>query len=154
MAGQSVPVVVEVLVLQAQGGELRYRSARQPLGSPPDPEAAAKAMCGSALPPDLLHSTSWREEDDAIILTFVAVTAKQVNGFAHPVGAEAAAGAASEPEPDLLTLDEVAAHACRHLAFLASTDKEVAAALHRHPDVYRQVCTYLPGLAGQLPQPD
>jgi len=149
--GIGVPVVIEVLVLRAREDGLHYCPLRQSLLSPPDPDAAAKALCGSGPPPDLLHSTSWREEDGTIILTYVAVTDMEFSKPGRLVSEEVAIGdGPSAPAPDALALGEVAAHACRHLAFLGATDPHVAAALQRHPELRRHVNSYLPAVAGEL----
>jgi hypothetical protein len=155
MAGKGfgVSVVIEVHVLRAREDGLHYYPLRRPLLSPHEPETVAKALCGSGSPPDLLHSTSWREENGTIILTYVAVTDKEIAGPGHLVSDEVATGdGPSAPAPDDLALDDVAAHACRHLAFLAATDPHVARALQRHPDVRRHVNKYLPDVAGELSQ--
>src|SRR5688572_5327252 len=91
-AHESVPVVIEVLVLRLRGDGLRYCALRRPLLSPPDPDSAANALCGSGSPPALLHSTSWREEGGAIILTYVAVTDRECSEPDRPVSGELATG--------------------------------------------------------------
>ncbi len=155
VAGQriGVPVVIEVLVLRVREDGLRYCPLRQSLLSPPDPDAAAKALCGPGAALDLLHSTSWREENGTIILTYVAVTDLELSRPGRIVSDEVAIGdGPSAPAPEALELGEVAAHACRHLAFLGATDPHVAAALQRHPELRRHVNSYLPAVAGELSQ--
>lgn len=76
---------------------------------------------GFAHRPDALsHSTSWRAEDDKLILT-----------FAHVLPDGTAAGATWSGSPQELEDLPSACHAVRHLHFLRFTDEEIAA----HPGV-------------------
>jgi len=63
---------VEVLLLSERDGVLHYRAQRAPL--PPDwhPDDLAFCLAGMAMcdRTALLHSTSWRYEDGAVVLTF------------------------------------------------------------------------------------
>ncbi len=74
--------------------------------------------------PLLLHSTSWRHDDGAVILTFVAIVdATVVDGMAsRPIRrSELARSDATEPPPAVDT-DQVVEHALRHVAWLTHDD--------------------------------
>jgi hypothetical protein len=80
----------------------------------------------TALLPDmfLLHSTSWRWEGTAVVLTFIAAVAKG-GGESRPVSTgELARGSATAPPPEIES-DQVLNHALRHLAWLGREDAAV-----------------------------
>jgi len=154
MAG--VPVVVEVIMLVARGGELAYRAVRRPLAVDDEPDSVARAAWD--LPPDttdgLLHSTSWRHESGRVILTYVALPDPDPSARHAAVAGWVARGEnGMEPSPDV-ELAEVAAHAARHLSFLEHTDDEVAKALAPHPAIRRLLTRYAPAMAGQVADSD
>src|SRR6185436_2581149 len=70
-----VPVLVEVMLLAADGGQLTYRAVHRRLTARAEPDAVAKTAW--APPADcrdgLLHSTSWRHEAGEVVLTYVAI---------------------------------------------------------------------------------
>lgn len=107
------PVLLEHLTLAAQAtGDVVMRVEVLPLESGSDPVAEGFARVADALS----HSTSWRFEDGAVVLTFVHVL---------PDGSALAGewtGTAAELESH-----PVACHAVRHLHFLRHTDEDVAA---------------------------
>jgi len=90
--------------------------------------------------PTLLHSTSWRDGDDGLTVTYVAVMptvsryvadvwrrAKPVSDLLiDVVGAPEPHGAADVPVPRDV---DVLHHAVRHMTFLADTNSEAAAVL-------------------------
>ena len=91
-------------------------------------EAVDRIVSGLVGPPLLVHSTSWRRDRAAVILSFVAV-----------IGPEQASGMASAPIPraELARSDatrapasmghaQVLEHGLRHLAWLAQDDEVVA----------------------------
>lgn len=90
----------------------------------------------------VLHSTSWRDDTDVFVHTYVAVArlddlAETVWPDAQPitlrllehVGKPTRVGAADEPQP---TYIHVLEHSLRHLAFLSEHDAAVQAALDEH----------------------
>jgi hypothetical protein len=146
-----VPATVELIMLGAHDGSLTYRVLALPLPRGVEPDALAR----QALGPDLdhhavLHSTSWRFDLDRLVVTYavapdpdpraggnlVADTVSRGPDACHPSG-----------EPDQA---EVAAHACRHLAFLMSTDPAVAKASRRRPELWRLISRFTPQVAGEL----
>lgn len=107
------PVLLEHLTLASQSsGEVVMRSECVPLEAGSDPVAAGFARVADALS----HSTSWRYEDGAVVLTFVHVL---------PDGS-ALRGEWTGTAEDLEAYP-VACHAVRHLHFLRHTDDDVAA---------------------------
>jgi hypothetical protein len=155
-AAAAVPVVVEVLVLSVDGDTLTFRTARRPLPASVDPDTVARQASG--LTPQtrdgLLHSTSWRYEQDRVVLTYVAIPDVDPGAARQPVAEAIVRGEdATDPSPDVDGA-EVAAHACRHLAFLDRTDVDVAAALAHHRGVRRLVRRYVPDVAGQAAEAD
>jgi hypothetical protein len=97
-------------------------------------------------PPILVHSTSWRRDRDAVILSFVVVIgAELVDGMASvPIDrAELARSEATAAPRDIAT-SAVVEHGLRHLAWLVQDDPVVAAEL---PAAWR------PALAGYAPEP-
>jgi hypothetical protein len=97
-------------------------------------------------PPRLVHSTSWRRDRDAVILSFVVVIdAEQAGGMdsAAVARTELARSSATEPPSSIVT-DQVVEHGLRHLAWLADDDPVVRAELS---PAWRTV------LAGYRPEP-
>lgn len=148
-----IGVVVEVLALTVADGTLRFRRLATVLCGATVPDEAA---AGLAQPADggLLHSTSWRFQPPAtVVLTYVSVPDRHPDLAGRPVKV----GMTQSPDatrpgagPDLDVLDAVATHACRHLAFLATTDPAVNRALKRHPDIEALLRRFTPDVAGQV----
>ena len=142
-----------MLLLSEQDEQLRYRSTSAPLDSAaPDDLAAALAALDD--PHGVLHSTSWRFAGDGIVLTYIALPDPEPD---HPtravgLGQVVSSGDPQEPDPSA-DLDSVAAHACRHLAFVAESDSSVAEAIERHRGIADQLRRLAPAVAGELPQP-
>lgn len=81
--------------------------------------------------PLLVHSTSWRRDRDAVILTFVVVIDPGSIGSMDSmpiVRAELARSQATAAPRDIATT-QVLEHALRHLAWLATDDRVVASVL-------------------------
>ena len=78
----------------------------------------------------LLHSTSWRWEGSAVILTFLAAV-KRGEGQARRLGAESGnlARGSATAAPAAIDSDQVLHHALRHLAWLVREDEAAGAAL-------------------------
>lgn len=81
--------------------------------------------------PLLVHSTSWRHEDDAVILTFLAMIDPALVGDMASLRiqrVELARSEASAP-PQNIEAEQVLEHAIRHLAWLAQDDDPVKSQL-------------------------
>ena len=74
--------------------------------------------------PILVHSTSWRRDRDAVILTFVvAIDAPAPAGMdSRPIGRADLARSEATAAPRDIATDQVVEHALRHLAWLATDD--------------------------------
>jgi hypothetical protein len=86
-----------------------------------------------ALDPLLVHSTSWRHEEDRVVLTYVAAVAPPVDLSPYladePVErSDLARGDAFGPPPEI-GIAQVLEHAFRHLAWLVEDDAVVGEAL-------------------------
>jgi hypothetical protein len=58
------------------------------------------------------------------------------------------------PSPASISIDDVAAHACRHLAYLRHTDPLVAGRAQAAPRLWALIDEFIPALAGRLAGPD
>jgi len=145
--------VVETILLSALGDELRFRTRRQALPSGAHPDAVARSLTG--LTGGLLHSTSWRFAGGSVILTYA--------GLPDPEPADALPLDPWRPLPyavdplapalDHVSAEDVAAHACRHLAYLRRTDPVVALASDDAPLLWDLIAGLAPAMAGLLAQP-
>jgi hypothetical protein len=147
-------VVVETIVLSERRGVLRFRAARRSMHTGDHPDDLARGLAGltACTPGAVLHSTSWRVEAAAVVLTYVALPDPCPEPSARPVALDAAATAAGPlaPSPGRIEVDAVAAHACRHLALLAIVDEHVALAARALPDLWRPIAKLSPIPAGGL----
>ena len=82
-------------------------------------------------PPLLVHSTSWRRERDAVILSFVVAIEPSLVGPMETTPIDRADLARSEATaaPREIAFEQVIEHGLRHLAWLAADDPAVAAEL-------------------------
>lgn len=146
-------VVVEALLLSAQDGGLRFRQRRAPVTGGAHPDDVARQLAGLSPCTDggLLHSTSWRVEEGAVVLTYAALPDLDPQ-HTRPVRLDAATSGPHPlaPSPATVDLDAVAAHACRHLAMLAETDDTVAAAALLQPQLWEPLRKLAPVPAGAL----
>jgi hypothetical protein len=96
--------------------------------------------------PLLVHSTSWRRDRGAVILSFVVVIDEAlVDGMASaPIGRSELARSEATAAPRSIGHEQVVEHGLRHMAWLAVDDPVVAAEL---PPGWRDV------LAGYVPEP-
>ena len=96
--------------------------------------------------PILVHSTSWRRDRDAVILSFVVVIAPELVGSmaSVPVGRADLARSEATAAPRDIAVEAVVEHGLRHLAWLAQDDPVVAAELPRE---------WRPVLAAYVPEP-
>jgi hypothetical protein len=94
--------------------------------------------------PLLVHSTSWRRDRGAVVLSFVAVIDGSLVGSMASLPIERAALARGEATaaPQEITTKQVVEHGLRHMAWLAEDDPVVAARLS--PDWRTVLSTYVP----------
>ena len=103
-----------------------------PAGARPE-EVAARTVERLGLAPIVLHSTSWRQPGDEVVLTYVAVvplSTQLPRSFVEmPVArTDLARGDATAPPP-IIGVAQVLEHALRHLAWLVQDDPVVAGEL-------------------------
>ncbi len=165
-----MPVRVEVWPLAADdlgiwlisGGDA-WRSGNIP--SDTEPHAEAELLIAGHLgdqAPELLHSTSWRTDGQAVILTYAA-TFEPVGEFvrdtwpdsapispamAELVGRPITHGAAEPPTPRYV---DVLLHAIRHLRFLKDTDESARQAMT--PTWRKHLASWEPALSGLYSDP-
>jgi len=131
------PVEAEVFVVYHRDGRIWLTG---PCGAAPwrieshdrHPIDLVRSLATDALgPPVVVHSTSWRWEHDAVVLSFLAVIApEQADGLdARPVERDDLARSAATAAPAAIGSSQVIEHALRHLAWLARDDQVVAHAL-------------------------
>jgi hypothetical protein len=147
------PVQAEVFVVWLDGERIQLTGPDGPqpwmlqLGATDHPvEVVDRIVRDVVGPPILVHSTSWRRDRDAVILSFVVVIARELVGSMSSVPierAELARSAATAAPRDIAT-GAVVEHGLRHLAWLVQDDPVVAAEL---PPAWR------PLLAGYVPEP-
>jgi len=79
----------------------------------------------------LVHSTSWRRDREAVVLTFVAVIGPELRGDMEtaPIGRAELARSEATAAPTEIGHGQVLEHGLRHLAWLAREDAVVAAEL-------------------------
>jgi len=147
------PVQAEVFVVWLDGDRIQLTGPDGPqswilqLGPSEHPvEVVDRIVRDVVGPPILVHSTSWRRDRDAVILSFVVVIGPElVDGMAS-VPIDRAELARSQPTvaPADIAVGSVVEHGLRHLAWLVQDDPVVAAEL---PSGWRPV------LAGYIPEP-
>jgi len=134
---------VEVVLLGLTGDErLTWQVLRAPLG-PGAPDEAALALAGPAAGP-VCHSTSWRHEEGAVVLTYAVLRSPGSASGPAAVLEEPSVVCSEDPRrpaPPVLHAHHVVAHAVRHLADLADRDPVVAAALGTQPLMERALRT-------------
>jgi hypothetical protein len=153
--------LVEVVLLSTDPSltGVRYRMRTAPLASGRYPDDLARDLAGFGAglngdPTGLLHSTSWRFQRDRVVLTYAALPDPDPAG-AVPVPADG--GATSDdplaPAPARIRAGDIAAHACRHLAYLRHTDPVVAECADAAPPLWDLIAEFTPTVAGLLVQP-
>ena len=147
------PVQAEVFVVWLDGDHLELTG---PCGAAPwllelghtdHPVAVVTRIVRDVIgEPLLVHSTSWRRDRDAVILSFVAVIDAGLVGSmeTRPIGRSELARGEATAAPRDIAYEQVVEHGLRHMAWLAKDDAVVAAEL---PDGWRAV------LAGYIPEP-
>ena len=91
-------------------------------------EAVQRIVSGLVGPPLLVHSTSWRRDGSAVILSFVVVIGPdQVAGMASaPIARAELARSEATRAPASIGHAQVLEHGLRHMAWLAQDDEVVA----------------------------
>ena len=145
------PVQAEVFVVWLDGDQIQLTGPDGPrawylqLDATEHPvEVVDRIVRDVVGPPLLVHSTSWRRDRGAVILSFVVVIGPELVGSMESVAigrAELARSEATVPPRDI-ALEAVVEHGLRHLAWLADDDPVVAATL---PSGWRPIlATYIP----------
>jgi hypothetical protein len=158
-----LPVRVEVWPVAVDAAGIWLLSGEGPWTSPPlsvdcSPHAAVCDTLAQACidsPPALIHSTSWRHEEQAVLLSYaVAFPPAESVSARHPAGrllapalARAVGSARRDPkEPPTVRAVDVLLHALRHLQMLIETDVEARRALSG--SWQRHLAAFAPALAG------
>jgi hypothetical protein len=143
------------IYLISGGGQDAWRS--RPLGADTDPHWAVQRILrkhGALGSARIIHSTSWRAQDDSVILTYAVVIecpaiaehwpAAQLVSLLLPevCGPPLPHGAAAPPVPRML---DVLLHALRHLSFLLAHSATEAAAFS--PEWREHLAAFEPALA-------
>ncbi|MFL5769393.1 MAG: hypothetical protein ACJ765_04885 [Chloroflexota bacterium] len=97
-------------------------------------------------PPLLVHSTSWRRDREAVILSFMVVIEPYLAASlaSRPIGRAELARSEATAAPHEIAYDQVVEHGIRHLAWLVADDPVVAGELS---EAWRRV------LANYVPEP-
>jgi hypothetical protein len=117
------------------------------LGEPEHPVEVVDRIVRDVIgQPRLVHSTSWRRDRDAVILSFVVVIDPDQVGDMEtaPIRRADLARGEAAAAPREIAHEQVVEHGLRHLAWLAQDDPIVRAALS---DRWRAL------LAGYVPEP-
>ena len=109
-------------------------------------EVVERIVTGLVGAPVLVHSTSWRRDAAAVILSFLVVIGPEQVGAmpSQPIVRAELARSEATRAPARIGHEQVLEHAIRHLAWLAQDDEVVAARL---TDRWRAE------LAGYVPEP-
>ena len=147
------PVQAEVFVIWLNGDHLELTGPDGPapwlieLGATDHPvEVVDRIVRDVVGPPLLVHSTSWRRDRDAVILSFVVVIAADVVGSMRsaPIGRADLARSEATAAPRDIAYQQVMEHGIRHLAWLVADDPVVAGELSGE---------WRPVLAEYVPEP-
>lgn len=147
------PVQAEVFVVWLNGDRLELTGPDGAaawlieLGETEHPVAVVDRIVRDVIgEPMLVHSTSWRRDRGAVILSFVvAIEAAQRGKMeSRPIGRSELARSDATSAPSAIGPGQVLEHALRHLAWLAQDDPVVRAKLS---DGWRAA------LAGYVPEP-
>ncbi|GAA0276540.1 hypothetical protein GCM10009539_75440 [Cryptosporangium japonicum] len=122
-----------------------------PLTGSRHPDDVALEVVGQQAP-GLLHSTSWRHTGDGLVLTYAALPDPEPQRTAQLIGSRvlAASDDPRRPSPAAIEIEQVAVHACRHLAWLARTDNVAQRVLDGEPALRDAILHWAPAPAGLL----
>ena len=145
------PVQAEVCVVWLDGDRIQLTGPDGPqawhlqLGQTEHPVKVVDRIVRDTVgPPTLVHSTSWRRDRDAVILSFVVVIPPELVGSmaSVPIGRAELARSEATVAPRDIAVEAVVEHGLRHLAWLVEDDPIVAAEL---PTAWRPIlATYVP----------
>jgi hypothetical protein len=147
------PVQAEVFVVWLAGDHLELTG---PCGAAPwlielarvdhPVEVVSRLVRDEVGEPLLVHSTSWRRDRDAVILSFIVAIDRALVGSmaSQPIERSDLARGDATGAPRQIATTQVVEHGLRHLAWLAQDDPAVATAL---PDGWRRL------LMGYIPEP-
>ena len=145
------PVQAEVFVVWLAGEHLELTGPCGPapwlieVGADEHPvEAVTRIIRDVVGDPILVHSTSWRREANAVVLSFVAIIDATLVGSMESLPIERAdlARGTATAAPRAIASASVVEHGLRHLAWLAKEDPIVSAELS---DGWRRaLATYVP----------
>jgi hypothetical protein len=147
------PVQAEVFVVWLAGDHLELTGPCGPapwlleLGTTDHPvEVVTRIVRDVVGEPLLVHSTSWRRDRDAVILSFVVVIDGSLVGSmaSRPIARSELARGEATAAPREIATTQVVEHGLRHMAWLAKDDPVVAAKL---PAAWRDL------LAEYVPEP-
>jgi hypothetical protein len=147
------PVQAEVFVVWLDGGQPALTGPCGPapwlieLGSGDHPVEVVERIVRDVVgPPTLVHSTSWRRDRGAVVLSFVVVIDGELVGEMEsaPIVRASLARSTATAAPRHIETSAVVEHGLRHLAWLAQDDAVVAEEL---PAAWRPV------LDGYVPEP-
>ena len=147
------PIQAEVFVVWLDGDRLQLTGPDGPqawllqLGPTEHPvEVVDRIVRDVVGPPILVHSTSWRRDRHAVILSFVVVIPPELVGSmaSVPIGRAQLARSEATAAPRDIAVEAVVEHGLRHLAWLVQDDPVVAAEL---PAAWRPI------LAAYVPEP-
>jgi hypothetical protein len=130
------PVLAEILVIRLGAGiDLTGPCGPEPwlveVGDADPTSVVARLVRANLGEPLVVHSTSWRRDRAAVVLTFVAVLPSDAVRELAAVAvrrAELARGEATAAT-QVISWEQVVEHALRHLAWLVRDDSVVAASL-------------------------
>ena len=132
------PILAEVFVvwLNADHLELTGPCGAAPwmieLGEVEHPVAIVDRIVRDVVgPPMLVHSTSWRRDHGAVVLSFVVVIDAALVGAMEsaPIGRSELARSEATAAPRSIGHEQVIEHGLRHMAWLAADDPAVAGEL-------------------------
>ena len=132
------PVQAEVFVVWLNGDHLELTGPDGPapwlieLGATDHPVAVVDRVVRDVVgPPLLVHSTSWRRDRDAVVLSFVVVIEPSLVGSmaSFPIGRAELARSEATAAPRDVAYQQVMEHGIRHLAWLVADDPVVAGEL-------------------------
>jgi hypothetical protein len=147
------PVQAEVFVVWLNGDHLELTGPDGPmpwlieLGAIDHPVEVVDRIVRDVIgPPLLVHSTSWRRDRAAVILSFVVVIDPALAAAmdSAPIGRADLARSEATAAPRDIAYQQVVEHGLRHLAWLVADDPVVAGELS---DEWRRV------LAEYVPEP-
>jgi hypothetical protein len=132
------PVQAEVFVVWLDRDHLELTGPDGPapwlieLGTTDHPVEVVDRLVRDVIgPPRLVHSTSWRRDRDAVILSFVVVIDESLaRGLVSaPIGRTDLARSEATAAPRDIAYQQVVEHGIRHLAWLVADDPVVAGEL-------------------------